>query len=539
MPVLNQLSSALTRQQAVHLLQRLSVGYTRSQVDALVGLTASVAVSQLLTFTNPNPPLPIDQATGATWVLLGKQTDNSNAAALRRTTRIWWMDLMMQDASALEKIVLFMHSHFTTKDSAVGRTEGIYHQSQLFRQYAKGNFKTLAHKICRDNAMLSFLSGFSNTKNSPNENFAREFLELYTIGKGPQIADGNYTTYTEDDVREAARVLTGYKLDTTYASTDPDTGLLRAYIKVSVHDTADKTFSSAFQNTVITGGTDEATIETELSALVDMIFNQLDTAKNIVRELYQFFVYPNITATIETNVITPLAGELFNNGYELEPILVDLFGSEHFFDLDSYDGATDNHIGGMISSPIQLCMHTAKYFNVAFPDPVTLYADFLNDYRFFEQHPAQLGMQLYDPTETAGWPAYHQSPAFDRSWISENSIVLRYVFGEKIVKGKKINGGNMNPKIDIVAWLGDTSNISDPYDPNIVIEDITNYVFPHGVSTDRRNAYKAFLVDPSEPDYYWGLEWSEYGVSGDDMVVRTRLELMLIAILQSPEYHVH
>ncbi len=534
MAVLDAHVGNLSFTQAKHLLNRLTFGYTSAQLNSLVGTSVDTAVDNLLSFSNVYPNLPKDQATNQTWVLTGRTTDNSSNGVLRRILRTWMTDLMITENSALEKLVYFWHTHYTTQSIAVNRTEAVYHQNQLFRLYAKGNFKTLSHKICRDSAMLYFLSGFSNEKNNPNENFARELLELYTIGKGPQIANGNYTTYTEDDVREAARVLTGYKVYNDYTATDPDTGLLRARINTSRHDETDKVFSAAFQNTTITGSNTEAGIEAELSDFIDLIFHQMATARNIVTELYRFFVYPNITTEIMSSVIEPLAQELYNNGYEIEPILKDLFNSKHFYDLDSYDDATHNHIGGSIAAPIQHSVRLCKYFEVDFPDQQADYPNFVNEHRFLEQHVAAMGMILYEPTETAGWPAYHQDPLYDRAWISENAIVERFLFGDKFIKGKKTNGGNMGIKIDIVQYLID-GHITDPYDPIIIVDELTNGLSPQGVSQDRKDYYRAFLVDPSEPEYYWSLEWGEFLNTANDGVVRSRLEDMLRAILQSPE----
>ncbi len=536
MAILSAHSGNLSFTQAKHLLNRLTFGYTAAELDDFVNMPVSTAVDNLFDFSNIYPSLPIDPATGATWVETGRTSENSNNGSLRRVLRNWMTDLMIAETTALEKLVFFWHTHYTTQSIAVSRTEAVYHQNQLFRLYAKGNFKTLSHKICRDAAILYFLSGFSNEKNNPNENFARELLELYTIGKGPQIADGNYTTYTEDDVREAARILTGYKVysDYTTESRDADTNLLRARINTSRHDDTDKVFSSAFQNTTITGSNTADGIERELSDFINMIFGQMATARNIVIELYRFFVYPNISAQIMISVVEPLAQELFNNGYEIEPILKDLFNSEHFYDLDNYDDTTQNHIGALISAPVHHSVRLCKYFDVQFPDQQTDYANFLNQHRFLEQHVEKMGMILYEPTETAGWPAYHQDPFYDRAWISENAIIERFLFGDKYISGKKANGGNMEIKIDIVKYLLD-GHISDPYDPIVIIEELTNGLTPLGVSQERKDYYKNFLIDPTEPEYYWSLEWGEFQNTNNDGVVKSRLENMLKAILQSPE----
>jgi hypothetical protein len=102
----------------------------------------------------------------------------------------------------VEKMVFFYHTHFTTKEEVVQSNQALYHQNELFRYYALGNFKELTRKVCLDNAMMIFLDGRDNDRNNVNENFGRELLELYTIGKGPQTGPGDYTHYTEQDVKE-------------------------------------------------------------------------------------------------------------------------------------------------------------------------------------------------------------------------------------------------------------------------------------------------------------------------------------------------
>ena len=120
--------------------------------------------------------------------------------------------------------------------------------------------------------MLLYLDNTTNNKNNPNENYAREFLELFTILKGPQIAEGNYTNYTENDIQQAAKVFSGIKTKPLRDTIDPDTGIPFGYVNISQHDTGSKTFSNAFNNQTVTGGTDAAGVFDEIDEFVDMIF---------------------------------------------------------------------------------------------------------------------------------------------------------------------------------------------------------------------------------------------------------------------------
>jgi uncharacterized protein (DUF1800 family) len=138
-----------------------------------------------------------------------------------------------------------------------------------------------------DNSMLVYLNNTSNSKSAPNENYAREFLELFTIGKGPQISAGNYTNYTEADIVQAARILTGFRYKSDRSVIDATTGIPKGYNVFSSHDsTSSKVFSSAFGNAAIASATDANGMDAELNAFVDMVFNQQATAKNICRKMY-------------------------------------------------------------------------------------------------------------------------------------------------------------------------------------------------------------------------------------------------------------
>jgi uncharacterized protein (DUF1800 family) len=222
MASLNEITGNLSRAQAAHLLRRSTFGPTFNEIDTFTGLSASAAMTQLLDDSAPDPLPPIDPATGATWVdppTTPHAVDgNSEQDDLFGFFQAWHLDVMRQAPLTLkERLTWFMHTHLPARWTEINSSEAIYYQNGLFRHYAYGSFKDLFKKICVDNAMLRYLDGYSNKKNSPNENFAREMFELYGIGKGPQIAEGDYTHYTEDDIKAATRVLTGWELDDSFS----------------------------------------------------------------------------------------------------------------------------------------------------------------------------------------------------------------------------------------------------------------------------------------------------------------------------------
>ena len=231
----------------------------------------------------------------------------------------------------------------------VGTPNTRYLEIAMLRASALGNFKALVKEVTLAPAMLRYLNGNTNTKANPNENYGRELQELFTIGKGPEIAAGNYTNYTEDDVKAAARVLTGWR-----DLRDTRTAEFRA----TPHDTANKIFSSAYGGATITGrtGADGAK---ELDDLLDLIFAQAETARYICRKLYRHFVYYVIDDATEKNVIAPMADLLRKGGWEIKPVVALLLKSAHF-----YDAA---NIGCYIKTPLDVVVGTFRTLGAAVP----------------------------------------------------------------------------------------------------------------------------------------------------------------------------
>ena len=219
-----------------------------------------------------------------------------------------------------------------------------------------------------DNCMLRYLNNTSNTANNPQENFAREFLELFTIGKGPQVGAGDYTNYTEDDIVAAAQVFTGCRTQTNRTIVDTETGIPTGRVQSNVHNWTAKQFSPRFQNllipavTVAAQKTPEKVLE-ELQIFVDKVFEQEETAKNFCRRLYRYYVNEKITDEIETDIIVPLANTLRNGNYEIKPVLQQLFSSQHFYAADTTT-SVENILGGMIKPPIDMALQSISFFNL-------------------------------------------------------------------------------------------------------------------------------------------------------------------------------
>lgn len=575
---LTEFNGTLGVKRAAHLLRRITFGATKPQIDAFAQLTPAQAINQLLRQNLPDPQLPIDPATGQEWVLTGTTGANSEENVLQEYFKGWFVAQMLGSGidpslalaySAREKIVFFFHTHFTTIQSKVDSSRSLYFQNQLFRMFALDalatdpliNFKELSVKISIDNAMLALLDGNRNVKGSPNENYAREFMELYTIGRGlegtlPTPTDpGDYILFTETDVQAAARVFSGWDIDRDFATIDAETELRRGKIKGSVlnassHDNGVKTFSARFDNLVIepdplllNGGlpTEESALD-EIRQLVDYLYSKPETVKNICWKIYRYFVYaphtPEDSIPLDATIITEMANTFVASGYKIQPVIENLLRSEHFYDAGA--GVTDDSYGGIIKSPLDLVTGTLRFFDISLPDMATQTEAFYEATDEILKRIDTLGLSFFEPYDVAGYEAYHQYPIYHRSWITPNYLARRYDFVRRVITGAE----NYIFHIDLEAFV--LNNISNAIarDARSLIIEIARYLLPHSdnltfdegaddsssLSALRLNYFKERFLQQFD-EAYWTTRWDQ---SAPDL--REQLEFLFNAMLQSPEY---
>lgn len=545
MASLTPISGTLGVQNASHLLRRATFGMTLPDLQYFSGITVTAAIQELL---QPQiaPDLPIDYLTGTDWVYPNSSHPNHSNQTISKFTSAWWMENMRASGTNLtERMIWFYHTHFPVIISRIEtRQQFSLDYLRLLRFYALGNYKDLAKAICIDNAMLVHLDGNLNEKSAPQENFAREFLELFTVGKGPQVGPNDYTNFTEDDVKALTKALTGWGIDTTYQTIDPITGLPTGKVKNNLgtstrHDVSDKQFSAAFNNTLIqsTGVIgSNATIQgvyTELDDVIDMIFASPHAARNICRRIYRQFVYFDITDEIETDIIGPLATILEQNNFEIIPVLETLLASEHFYDVDNAI-SEDNNIGAIIKSPIDLIIGTMRLFELSIPDKTN---DLENHYELYRQlliHLDAEGLKFFEPFDVAGYNAYYQEPGFQRNWISSNYLANRYKIAEFLINGLENNSGTVLMQLDFLAFV--ENHCSNPSDADALMQELVAWMIPVQLTVDRYNYFKNdVLLDQISP-FVWTSVWNDYINTNNDVVVRMQLETLALAIMQSPEY---
>lgn len=531
---------------AAHLLRRTTYHQTKALIDAYSTKTVAQAIDDLMIIQPLATGIPIDPETALPWLREDnglRYTEGANIAtsangSLRHYLKGWWLDNARLDQTIHHKMTFFLHSIWVVAMNE-GPPEEYWDYLKLLRFSALGSYKTLAVRMTKDNQMLRYLDNNANNDNSPNENYAREFLELFTIGRGEQIAEDNYTNYTEADVAAGAKVLTGWKNGSRENDIDAETGLPTSNPNYSQHEEADKTFSSAFQNEVITAAVDEADMHRELDDYIDMIFAQDATALTICRRIYIYFVGRYITDAVETDIIIPLANTLRTNDYNLEIVLRELLSSVHFYDEDDTP-ANEKIIGSMIKSPMENTLGALNYLNVTIPDNVL---ESINHYDGFYKRGFiftfgdKSGMYIFKPANVAGYPAYHQNPDFHRNWFNSNTVVSRYKLPEQLLLGKRVlvPGDIGTVKLELVPFIATPGQFTDPGDATILVTELSDYMFCETPDADRIQYFVDILVGDFD-EAYWANLWTYYVSSYDEDEVKSPLESLIKTMMYAPEF---
>ncbi len=503
-----------------HLLKRTLFGVKRSDINSLAGQSVIQVVDLLLKNTAlPNPPVnnyndanytDANVAAGQTWVN-AIYTDGIANSRREGSFKAWWVgNMLAQRISITEKLTLFWHNHFATEADTIADARYTYKHNNLLRSLALGNFKTLVKQITIDPGMLKYLNGYASTKIAPDENYGRELQELFTMGKG---SDSNYT---EADVKAAARLLTGYKIDSV---------AINAVFDPTRHDVGDKQFSAFYNNKLIKAriGVDGAK---ELDDLLDMLFAQVELSKYICRRIYRFFVYYDITPEVEANLITPLADIFRTNNYEIKPVLKALFTSSHFF--------LAQNRSCHIKAPIDFVVGLAKEFEIIFPDT----SDYVNAYYMWDYlrvTASNLQQNLGDPPNVSGWAAYYQVPQFYELWINSDTLPKRNIYTDRFIS----SGYTRNGKKIIIDAIDYTSKFSKPEDPNILVDEALSHLYTIDVSLQVRAFLKSILLSNQVNDSYWTTAWLDYKMAPTAMkttIVLTRLQEFYKYIMNLEEY---
>ena len=503
--------------QAAHLLRRTTFGPNWQQIQSVVSDGLEVTINKLLEPTTPLAPEPPinyyyendpDVPVGETWVDAPLSDFIHNVSRIKSLEGWTVRQVLDEGISIKEKMTLFWHNHLVTGEFRQAPSLR-YNYITTIRESALGNFRQLTKDITIDPLMMLYLNGSTNTVIAPNENYARELLELFTIGKGPIIGPGDYTNYTETDIAAVARILTGLKPDGDF--------------NASQHDTEDKQLSYHFDNVIISDAG-----ANEYKNLVDIIFQQPEVARHICRKIYRWFVHYDIDDSIEMDIIEPLAQILIDNNYEIDPVLRTLLKSQHFYDED--------RIGCMIKNPWDFVLGMVKQLQVVHPtDSAILYETF----RVIFQGTLGLQMEYYNPPSVSGWKAYYQEPTYFRIWLNSVTLPLRDLaanilatFGLPLYK----NPDNTQDPFGFTAidYLDILNNLSNPWEPSIVVADFIKLLFPKDIADNQKAILEGILSST------WTNEYSNY--DGDPTNVdiangiKGKVRSLVVTMLRMPEF---
>jgi uncharacterized protein (DUF1800 family) len=354
------------RSQIAHLLRRAGFGATQAELDQYTPLGFTGAVDRLL-----HPEQVDDSATDQ---LLAPLTTNLGDRKQIEASKYWWLNRMLYTRRPLqEKMTLFWHNHFATANSKVNSSVLMLQQIQLFRDNALGSFEVLLQKVTRDPAMLIWLDNRLNRKGSPNENYAREVQELFTVGLG---------NYTEPDVHEAARAFTGHSLDRSLA-----------YVfNKNQHDAGSKTFEGQ------TGNFDADDI-------LGILVRNPATARYLTTKLFSWFVYENP----DSSVIDRLSNTFTSSNFDVRAVLQDMFTGPEFLSEQAFHG--------LIKQPADFVVGSLKSLNVQNVGP-----DVTGVLR-------RMGQDLLNPPDVSGWRG-------GSAWINSSTLFERFNWGDRLAMGR-------------------------------------------------------------------------------------------------------
>jgi uncharacterized protein (DUF1800 family) len=487
-------TNKLSQQEAAHLLRRTTFATSWKTIQQFTGKTADEAVELLLNnaLKNPKPKAPawIDEAY-KNWYRLPTATERQTAldAIYKKLydenyqLKRWWIEEMAQDTVSIrEKMTLFWHGHFTTKFAIdqIMPAQLMYRQNDLFRNLHQGNFRTLVESVAVDGAMLIYLNGQDSGKKSPNENFSRELLELYTIGIG---------NYTEKDVQEGARVFTGWR--TNFYSDEYTTfGVFKTFFLIGEHDGSEKTYLG---ETIppISDNSEANVFKVEIKGLVDIILRKRAEVLSlfICEKLFRYFVYSN-PAKVDKDVVAEMAKTFRENNFEIRPVLAKLLKSAYFFD--------KNTIGSQLKTPSELIVGITKHFNVK------------GDWK--EWVMVTMGQELLNPPNVAGWVGY-------RKWTDTRTFPFAVQQMTSFLWNQKDE--------DMITWAKQFDNYDDP--KKLVQQICTMFLakIPTDAQTDK---YTKLLLGGS-PDYEWVNMFKIASTGG------LRIKYLVVQMIKDPGFH--
>ena len=464
---------------AAHLLNRAGFGGAPAEIEALHQAGFEAAVEKILSapddsaaFPKPDWAAPSDMAELQMAMRNLPEKERREKMQAERKSKMeqlfalvdWWLDRMRRSPNQLrEKMTLFWHGHFATSVLKVREPFGLWQQNETLRQNALGNFGTMTKAVARDPAMIFYLDTQQNHKNHPNENFARELMELFTLGIG---------NYTEEDIQQGARTFTCYKINQRtmsfqYAGFERDDGEKKIFGRTGDFSADD---------------------------FIDMILAKPACAKHIAKKLWTFFAYEDPAPSL----IEQLADNFRANFYSIRALMRDILRSAEFYSATA--------IRSQVKSPVQWFVQTARQLEITPPRGQAAN----NALR-------SLGQVPFFPPSVKGWDG-------GRAWINASTLLMRYNMAGAVAAGVPMGMGRMmqngNPQMAArdgeKAGGPDLAKLAPPElraNPKALVESLGFRLFQTKLTPKESGVFLKFLDE-------------QHGDTGDQ-TIRSLLHLMM------------
>ena len=563
---LNRYNGEFGDKQKKHLLNRTVVGYAKRHLDDLKGLTLEESIDMIFTqhslgeprnnYYGEISPSEYESLYGNEDVQPGEpfisrpyvrnnNPDEISGQYRHNAITSWLYSSIYNQPTSIEwKLFLFLHNLTPVQDFGRHKTRFAY--LKLVYEGSFRNYKDYIYDLTLDPTMLEYLNLQASQKDTPDENYAREVQELFTVGKRP------FAEFTEEDVREAARLLVGWYFDwdqTLYTEGwEPVVGFNEYN-----HDTGGKQFSEFYNNTYI-AGRQGPNGRYELNDFLDMIFETEKCAIYLSRRLYQFFVYPVVSEYADEQIIKPLAQVMRDSDYSLAETLKVLLSSEYFF-------AEEFH-NSMITSPVDFSFKAMKGLSIlegdlvrwdnetyisSFPEDLPMFDEkFINpDTRsyFFFRHmnwiTSNQGMEIHNPPSVSGWPAFYQDPIYDLYWINSVTIKARKEITENMSRwGLWLEDGN-NLRLNLESFI---DSFDQPEELDSIISQLADRFLGAEIPEQALLRIRKSVLGDELNENYWTQAVNEFRTTKSRNAYNTlywRIEQFLYQIFELYEAHLH
>jgi uncharacterized protein (DUF1800 family) len=459
----------------MHLYRRLGYGANLAEVQAGLQLSPGPLVDQLLDeAANLGAPLPPYWAAYTTDDYQNDPNPDLRFEHYDELRRRWVTDMIGPEAIR-SKLALFWHNHFVTELNVVECNSYLWNYFSLIHEHALGNFRTFVREVAQSPAMLVYLNGNQNVAGQPNENYARELMELFTMGEN--------NGYTQVDIVEMSRALTGWQAQ-MYECTPP-------YFDNNLHDQQPKTIFGQTQNFGFVSAH-------------NLIFTARaqQVSEYITTKLYKHFV----NQKPDPSVIAELAQTFRDSNWELMPVLKKLLKSEHFFD--------ELYMCSRLKTPLESMVPLFRMANATYPAHIQ--DDWIGALFYWSY---ELGQELLNPPNVAGWPGHH-------AWINESTLTTRWTYNGYTAYMLSVNEQVRENLRGLAQTLTNDSN-----NPNLIVAALVEYFTGQTLDPIHQQAsvinFKAGIPENYFIDGSWNLYWD----SAPYQIIN-----MLYYLVRLPEY---